>query len=322
MRVLAFLMLLAFSPQPIDQQHDVAVQQKLASEGLVGHIHGTMIDERMIVFTVRDEADFSNFQIFTLIFTQVDDRARQLKRHDKLRVFGVLLKNPSQQRHIMVSKFEVLQRSPIVYDYRHQTVLPEALVGKERIIALVHAIDSEKRILVIDYHDAIIPVFVADSTTLPEVFTKLHRNDIIEIPFVIRNHPRRPPHLELNGTLKVIDAIVDRHGKTVTYEGYLTMFPDNTQTQLNVFSLVRDEGIEGIERLYTMTNFRDPGKFFRITRLLQTLWDERIASVSIARNRYNNRELRLRITGKIAVARKNQVNPMLILKSRQAIEVL
>lgn len=322
MRLLAFLILLAFSPQPIDQQDDAAVQKKLSNEGVVGHVHGTMVDEGMVVFTVRDEDDFSNFQIFTLIFPQVDDMVKGLKRHDKLRIYGMLLKNPSQQRHIMVSRFEILQRAPIVYNYRHQTALPDDLVGKEQIVALVHAIDSDKRILVIDYRDVIIPVFVTEVSTMPEVFEKLHRNDIIELPFVIRKHPRRPPHLELNGAIKVIDAIVDRHGKTVTYEGYLTMFPDHTQTKLNVFSLARDEGIEGIERLYTVTNFRDPGKFFRITNLLQKIWDEGIATVSIARNRYSNRKIRLRITGKIAVARKNQVNPMLLLKSRQAIEVL
>jgi len=322
MRVLAFLMLLAFSPQPIDQQDDAAVQRQLASEGVVGHVHGTLIDAGMVVFTVRDAADFSNFQIFTLIFPQADSTVQSLKRHDKLRIFGVLLKNPSQQRHIMVSKFEMLQPSAIVYNYRPQTTLPAALVGKKRIVALVHAIDSDKGILVIDYRDVIVPVFVADVTTVSEVFAQLHRNDIVELPFVIRKHPRRPPHLELNGAIKVVDAIVDRHGKTVTYEGYLTMFPDNAQTELNVFSLAKDEGIAGIERLYTMTNFRDPGKFFRIIRLLQEVWDESIATVSVARNRYSNRDLRLRITGKIAVTRKNQVNPMLILKSRRAIEIL
>lgn len=322
MRLLAFLILLSFSPKPIDRQDDVAVQKKLDSEGVVGHVHGTMIDEGMVVFTVRDENDFSNFQIFTLIFPQVDDTVSSLKRHDKLRIFGMLLKNPSQQRHIMVSKFEVLQRSPIAYDYRHQTALPDDLVGKERIVALVHAIDGDKGILVIDYRDVIIPVFIANIDTMPETYNNLHRNDIIELPFVIRKHPRRPPHLELNGELKVLDAIVDRHGQTVTYEGYLTMFPDHTQTKLNVFSLARDEGIEGIERLYTVTNFRDPGKFFRITNLLQKVWDEGIATVSIARNRYSNRSIRLRITGKIAVARKNQVNPMLLVNSRQEIEIL
>ena len=322
MHMLAFLILSAFSPQPIDRQDDAEVQKKLSHEGVVGHVHGTMIDEGMVVFTVRDESDFSNFQIFTLIFPQVDDTVRGLKRHDKLRIFGVLLKNPSQQRHIMVSKFEMIQPSPIVYDYQHQTTLPESVVGKERITALVHAIDSDKRILVVEYRDAIVPVFVTDDDVIPETFDKLHRNDIIEIPFIIRKHPRRPPHLELNGAIKIVDAIIDRHGKTVTYEGYLTMFPDHTQTKLNVFSLVKDEGIAGIERLYTVTNFRDPGKFFRITQLLQKIWDEKIATVSVARNRYNNREIRLRITGKIAVARKNQVNPMLLLKSRQAIEIL
>ena len=300
---------------------DATVREKLNGTGLVGHIHGSFPQRKLFVLTVRDEEDFSNFRFFTLIFTDAS-AAANLKRHDQVKVFGTLLPNPSEQRHILVHKVTVIQAERHAYnDYQHKTQLPGYLPYEGELQVTVHAVSTEKGVLVVDYGDAIVPVFIPDVTAAEETLATLHRGDIITLPYKLRQHPNRPAHMELNGEIEVLDALVDRHGLQVTWEGYLVMFPRSNQTEFNVFTLAHDDGY-GVERLYTITNFLDPGAFARITKLLQDEWDKHAAHIQPLRNKLRNKHIRLRITGKISVIRQNQVNPMIIVEERDDIEVL
>ena len=314
--------LLAGLPSFLYAAHDDAtVQEKLGGEGLVGHMHGSFPDRKLFVLTVRDEQDFSNFRFFTLVFTDYS-AAPNLKRHDKVKVFGTLMPNPSEQRHILVHNITILEPERHTYNtYQHQTQLPGDLPYEGELQVTVHAVNTEKGVLVVDYGDAIVPVFITDVAAAEATLTTLHRGDIITLPYKLRRYPNRPPHVELNGNIEVLDALVDRHGLQVTWEGYLVMFPRSNQTKFNVFTLAHDDGY-GVERLYTITNFLDPGAQARITKLLQDVWDKHTAHIQVSRNKLSNKHIRLRITGKISVIRQNQVNPMIIVMERDDIEVL
>lgn len=321
MRFILLATLLAGVVQPLSAVHDdKTVRERLRGEGLVGHIHGAFPDRKLFVLTVRDEQDFSNFRFFTLIFTDAS-AAGNLKRHDRVQVFGTLLKNPSEQRHILVHRFNLLEPAVHAYNYEHYTQLPGDLPPTGQLQVVVHAVSTEKGVLVVDYGDAIVPVFIADIDATAAMLEKLHRGDIIMLPYKLRSHPNRPPHMELDGEIEIIDALADRNGMQVTWEGYLVMFPDRTQIKFNVFTLAHDDGY-GVERFYTITNFRDPGAFDRIMQLLQNEWDRQVQYILPARNKLINKRIRLRVTGKVSVNRKNQVNPMLIVEARDDIEVL
>lgn len=296
---------------------DNEVREKLGGEGLVGRIHGADLDRKVFVLTVRDANDFFNYRLFSLVFAPSEGNAAELKRHDQVRVFGRLMSNPSGQGHILVRRFELMASSPVANDYQHRTEIPGELREKTRIEAQVHAVDREKGILVIDYGDAVIPVYVPVSGQA--TLANLYRNDVITFSYRVREHPSRPLHLELDGNIRVIDAMVSHHKQQVTYEGHLALFPASPQIKFNVFALACHDCAG--QRFYTLVNFRDPEEFARLREFLQSVWD-RDLTYTAGRNKLVNTGIKLRVTGTVNVVSKSQANPQIMVQSIRDIEVL
>ena len=212
-----------------------AVEKELKSTGATGHVHGAASAYGHYVLTIRDKNNFFNHLEFSMVpmNNQVKAVFKTLGRHDKVKVFGRFsTRNPSAFKHIYVNKVEVVKRYTSdrrVPRYDHSLNLPAEFKDKDTFIGKIHAITYEKKVLVVEYKDTVLPLFV-DNTDL---IKHLYRNDIVEIAFnVIRCRGRKPLHLEVNEEvnepIKVLSSMVEGHATPITLTGELVMFPSKS----------------------------------------------------------------------------------------------
>ena len=296
------------------------------NNGLIGRIHGAVKESGVFVLTVRDPENFFNAIQYSLVSRnrRVNRTLSSLHRHDRICVTGELLANPSPQNHILVKQLQVLEsrtseRNIPAYD--REIELPAALKGKDSFIGKVNAISGEGKILVLEYRDAVIPVFAKDSSLTKD----LYRNDIVKVYFERQKYPRKPVHLLLAGDrfanpLEVIESIASLHQNEITLEGNLVKFPRSPQINFDVFAI--EQKIAGTKRYYTLVNFQDPEKFREIRTKLETLWQRRADSIVNGRNMLVNPELKLLVRGTLNVVSPQQANPQILLESVDSITAI
>ena len=120
-----------------------------------GDIHGAFAELDQYVFTYRDGDDFFDFVEVSLIAAtpEVAAALAGLRRHDRIRIHGALADNRSQQLHVEVSSLEVVSRyeaSPAIPVYEHSAAIPDDLLGKDSELFLVHAVDANGAVLVVE----------------------------------------------------------------------------------------------------------------------------------------------------------------------------
>ena len=305
-------------------ESEVAALASAAVEGqLTGWIHAAVHGPGLYVFTYRRPDDFFASVDFPLTpaTDEVARRLSSLKRHDAVRVRGQLISNPAPIRHLRLEDFELLR--PYVPDEaaaprRPVTRIPEDLREKRELIGKVHAVASDGRMLVIEYGDAVVPVFVADPTLTAGLF----RNDKIRLAFTIAPRPPRPTHLWLDTghprPLQVLERLRDRHGQSIEAQGKLVRFPVSPQITLDVYA-VQVTDADGITREYTLLS-EDPEVFADIRGKLAQAWKARPGAVD-GRNKLVNPTLRVQARGRFNIVDRNQANAQILLDSSDDVTV-
>lgn len=302
------------------------VEEALLGEGVIGWIHGADHENRLYVFTYRNPENFFDNQQFSLVprNSQVFSVMRTLKRHDRIRVRGRLQEGERAQPHIWAEEIVVEETwQEELPDYHREVTLPDDLQPQGEMIVKVHALVADGRVMVVDYKGTIVPVVVEASQT--PMTQNLFRGDKVRLNYVMRERPNRPTHVSLDPSVEnpvqVLDSILAQHGRILSFEGDLVMFPESPQIIFNVFAIQVDIG-DGLVREYTLVNFEDPDLFQQIREKLQQAWDASEIEAISSRNKLLKKGLRVRGTGPINVIDPNQANPQILLDSVQAIEIL
>jgi hypothetical protein len=290
----------------------------LTGKGLELEVHAAVHDYWQYVGTLRKSDDFFVNEQFPLVpdSPNLFSEFLKLKRHDRIRVKGTLVNPRNPQRHIRVTRLEIIK--PYETELPHHNYemrLPQDLRASGKIRALVHAVTDGGSVMLIDYRGAVIPVVVRR----PTLARNLYRNDTVEIDYVLAESPTRPPHMMLNprvrSPLKVLYSIVSEHGKNATREGFLVMFPKSPQVQFNVFALEATNSL-GLKHNYTLVNFESAEEFKKIREKLQAVWDAAPQDrVFNARNRLQNPRIRVTARGTLNEVDPSQANPQVLLKS-------
>ena len=133
-------------------------------------------------------------------------------------------------------------------------------------------------------------------------------------------------HLRLDeasgqASVQVIESIRARHGKKVTVEGALILFPKSPEIIFNVFA-VEDKPADVLLRQFTLVNFEDPELFSRVRAKLQAARDRFPNDFTNGHNKLVSQKVRVRATGTFNLVDANQDNGQILLQSIEDLEVL
>lgn len=326
MRLFQIVFLLAFSLASFGAIDIVQFEKDLSGKGVIGEVHGAVNQLGLYVFTFREPGNFFEHLEFPLTTDQESVKAElaKLTRHDSVKIHGKFLTNHAPIKHISLSDITVVKKFEgglAVPAYKYQAVLPKDLEGKTELVGKVHAIAQEGKVMVIEYKDAVVPVYVNE----PKFTKDLYRNDKIRMKYTIRSFPGHPTHVSLNtkavDPLVVTDSAVAMHGKPGAIEGYLILFPKSPQVIFNVFA-VQHVDVNGVKREFTLVNFDDPKVFEKIRLQLQEWWDTHPGKIENARNKYINLNLKIRATGTFNVVDPGQANPQILLTGPEDLTII
>jgi hypothetical protein len=301
------------------------VEKQLNTTGCVGWVHGAVPGSGMYAFTYRNPQNFFDYIIMSLV-TEDPTMMKQLAtfgRQDQVKVKGTFLDNPSPQKHIMVSSIELVKKYNSGYPtkpYEYEAKIPNDLLQKDTETFLLHAIGGDGHILVVEYKDAVIPIYVKNAA----LTTNLFRNDVVQIKFLFQDYPSSPMHLAVNESapqpLTVVDSIVAKNGKPAVVEGALMLFPQSPEIKFNVFA-VQELLPNGLNRQYTIVNMDDPVIFQKIRDLLQAAWDKYPGQYTNARNKLLSNVVRVKVTGIFNEVDPSQANAQILIPSADSIVV-
>ena len=299
------------------------LSRELKRTGLIGRIHGASASSKLFVMSVREPENFFNYREFSLLPKNKQTLAtlNQVKRHDRVCIQGNFRANPSPQKHIAVRSIQVLEswsgRSGFP-DYERQVNLPAELFDRTDFVGKVHAIGEDGKILVVEYNDGVIPLFV-EST---EYTQGLYRGDIIRLSYQLQKIPKNPTHLRLNSEaekpIEVIDAIADWNGVEKTLTGNLVKFTQSPQLKFDVYAI--EVETKGIKRYFTLVNFEDTDEFQNIRDKLAQIWDNNLETAKSGRNMLINPEVKIEAHGITNIVSPEQANPQILLKNAEAIQ--
>jgi hypothetical protein len=293
--------------------------QELTSTGLIGRVHGAATTSQMYVLSVREPNDFFTHREFSLLPNPaISDTLKQIHRHDLICIQGNLIPNPSPQKHIAVSSIQVLEpwAQPEKFEPYERRKLSK--LTQTNFIAQVHAISEDGKVLVVEYQDNIIPIFV----TATEYTKGLYRGDIIKLAYQTQQNPQKPIHLQLDTTvakpLEVIDAIATWNNQKKTLTGHLVKFPQSPQLKFDVYAMEVDT--QGIKRYFTLINFENMVEFNNIRQKLAKMWDDNATTAKSGRNMLLNPEVTIEATGLINIISTEQANPQILLDNAEQIQ--
>ncbi len=306
---------------------DIAeVGRQLAGPGCDGWIHGSVSDRNLYVFTYRTPGNFFDYIEMSLVSFDpaILRQLATFSRNDEVLVKGSFMNNPSPQKHIQVSSISMVKKFEPAYPvapYQYQARIPDELLHLSRATVLVHAVGGDGKILVVEYKDQIVPIYV----TKPELTQGLYRNDVIDVAIKIQATPNRPTHLNVVDTdpapLKVVDSIRALHGKPAAVTGALILFPKSPEIKTNVFA-VEQKLDNGLTRQFTLTNMSDMNVFMQILNKLQAAWDKYPGTYVNGRNKRVSTKIQVKATGTFNEVDPSQANAQIFLDSADKVEVL
>ncbi len=298
----------------------------LGGEGVLLEVHGIVPVSSMFVVTFRNPKNF--FQSVHLSLLGADQATRNmirtLRRHDVVLVKGWINDEiPAPQRHLEANSIMLIERSPdstASQDYNYEA-LPDVVLNMTELTGKVHSVYAEGQVLVIEYKDMVIPVFVKEQWL--EQTKSLFRGDIVAIKYVVQSGPRRPVHLNLDpkktDSFKVLRSVVTGHGSPVKLSGKLLMFPKSPMVKFPVFAIDVDMG-NGVLLPHTVLSFTDPELFKAARELFQSAWDRNPSTVRNYRNKFVNDAISVTVSGTYNMIDPGQANPQIIIDSLSNIE--
>ncbi len=301
------------------------LSNELENTGLLGEIHGTVPEENIFVLAVRDPDDFFKFQHFSVIpgNQKTQETLKKVGRHDQVCLQGKLIKNPSPQPHIVVKSAvvkESWQGLEGYENYEYKADIPAELKYKNNAIFKVHFVNEEGKILVVEYKDKVLPIFVKNT----ELTKDLYRGDLIDISYKIQTWPGQPTHLNLNlnpeTPIKIVDRLVAKHNTETTLTGKLVKFPQSPQILFDVYAI--EIVTEELPRYYTLVNFEDSKEFEKIREKLANIWNDNLDTVTSGRNFLINPNIMIEAQGKVNVISPQQANPQILLENADKIQLV
>jgi len=302
------------------------IEKDLTGDGLVGWIHGAVEEQGLYVFTYRNPDDFFDYVQMSLV-PDNDAVAKALtafSRNDQVKIKGVFLKNPSPQKHIDVTAITLVKKYDSGYPsdpYGHTAKIPDELLNIHYANFLVHAVASDGNILVVEYKDSILPIFVKNG----ELTKNLFRGDIVRLNFKVQSYPDQPAHLRLNESepdaLQVIQSLSSINGKPGTIEGSLILFPKSPEIMFNVFA-VEEKLSDGLSRQYTIVNFENNDLFTQAREKLQAAWDRHPGDYVNGRNKLVSTKIHVKVSGIFNDVSPSQANPQILFKSLDDIQII
>ena len=298
------------------------LSQELTNTGLIGRIHGAASQSQLYVMSVREPNNFFDHREFSLLAndTTTLDTLKQVNRHDRVCVIGNIIDNPSPQKHITVNSVQIVESRPQpegFAPYERKADFPKELKEQNSFVGKVHAIGAEGKILVVEYRDGVLPIYVTNT----EYSKDLYRGDIIELTYTIQNRPQQPTHLQLDNTverpIKVLDAIASWHNRENTLTGKLVKFPQSPQLKFDVYAMEVEN--QGIKRYFTLVNFSDLDAFNNIRTKLAKIWDDNAATAVSGRNMLINPEVTIEAQGLTNIVSPEQANPQILLDSAEKV---
>lgn len=314
-----------YHPQAYQGLEISKLSKELNNTGLIGRIHGAADESHMYVMSVREPGNFFSHREFSLLAQEPEttDTLNNLNRHDLVCIQGEIIANPSPQKHVALNEIRVIEpwQQPEGFEpYQRQTGLPQELKEKTSLVGKVHAIGEEGKILVIEYQEVVIPIFV-NQTQYTE---RLYRGDIIKLSYQIQSQPQRPVHLQLDNTveqpLEILDAIAAWNGQPKTLTGNLVKFPQSPQLKFDVYAMEVDT--QGIKRYFTLINFEDMAEFEKIRQKLAKIWDENSDTARSGRNMLINPAVKIEAKGIANIISTEQANPQILLDSAGQVQQL
>lgn len=298
---------------------DLASLAVLLQKGqLKGWIHGAVHARGLYVFTYRKPGDF--FTFIELPLTPSSDAvAAQLltiKRHDAVVLQGSFIDSISPVPHIRLDNLSIItsytpDESPPPRPA--ETVIPDSLAGQTEAIAKVHAIGDDGAMLVVEYGDAVVPVYVR----VPALTAGLYRNDKIRLAFEFAPVPARPTHMWLDTAaakpVEVLERLLDYNGKPFVGDGALVRFAKSEQISIDVYA-VQVIDSDGISREYTLFNV-EPTILTALEAKAAAAWKSRPGEGIDGRNKLVNPKIRVHAVGTFSIVDPNQANAQIWLDS-------
>ncbi len=311
----------------MDKKSVAGLSAALEAGKLRGWIHAAVHDHGLYVFTWRAPNDFFTFYDFPVYpgNSEVGKKLASIKRHDEITVKGHYVVNAAPVQHIIVDSFDIVithQSDETPPPRTAITQIPAALMGKNDLLGKVHALGDEGHLLVVEYGDAVVPVYVQDASLTKDLF----RNDKLRIAFQIAPRPASPTHLWVDGEAKkpidVLERMVERHGKPADVEGLLVRFPKSPQITSDVYA-VQVTDADGISREYTLVNEKltDTATFREILKKCADAWTARRSGSVDGRNKLLNPLVRVRAQGKWNVISRNQANVQIVMPTADGVTI-
>jgi hypothetical protein len=332
--ILLFLPLTLFAQDHAQPESAIDIKKleaELNSGGLVGWIHGAITDRKIFVFTYRNPTNFFDYIQFPITAddTQVWAQIEDLGRHDQVRLKGALIDNEAPIYHIVVSQLEMIKKnSSVVSDsyYEYQGLLKDVL-SRDNMVARVHARGAQGQMLVIEYKDIVIPVFVKEEAD-QAIVQSLYRGDKVRLRYKAQRFPKSVTHLnlktaeELGGkpAIEVLSSIVQGHDQPVTKTGSLIFFPQSPDINRNIFAL-QELDPDGAPIQYTLVNFESMELFQALLQKLQKVWDAHLKTAENARNKMINPKIQVRAKGTMNMVSQSQANPQILIQSLDDVEI-
>lgn len=309
------------------------VESKLKTTGVTGEIHGSNTESSLFVLTVRDPKDFfTNIQLPLVSESdEIMTKLKSSKRHQFYNVKGEFVENKAPIKHINVTSIEMtkdyaseLDHNP--YQYKYDI---NELKNKKEFIGRIHAIGNEGKMLVMEYGDQIVPVFVAEPSTADLVKT-FYRGDLVRVRIAARKNPESPLHVGLvrastlqanEKPIELIESLVRTHGTPIEKTGVLVKFPKSPQIIFNIYALLVEDA-EGTNIQYTLVNFDDPALFKALREKLETKWNENVGSEENFRNKLINRKIIVKAKGISNMVDQGQANPQILINSVNDLEFI
>lgn len=255
-----------------------------------------------------------------------------LNRGDQIEVTEARLRVRGKQPHLEVVSFQVLKRfnpgvSSPAGKFERSTALGKLLQGKTEIVALVHAIEGEGRVLVLEYKDAVFPMIVPRKRAR---FSKdLYRGDLVRIQFEVKQSPGRPSHViladEVGGVSPVtmLDSAKALHGKKTTIEGRLVLFPKSPTINRDIYAIEQmlpGDPEKKLARYFTLVNFTSADVFNGILTRAKKYFESVPQAVRQGRNKYIHEQVRVKATGSLNVVSPNQANAQILMEKAADLE--
>ncbi len=298
----------------------------LSSEGVLFEVHGIVPMSSMFVISYRNPVNFFETTHLSLIgmTKRTRDLIKTLKRHDVIRVKGEFSADVhAPQKHVNALDIEVIKVSSTTHsdDYSYDAI-PDDLLTMNHFIGKVHAAYADGAILVVEYQDLVVPVFVKPPFT---TLTKdLFRGDKVEINYTVQPWPKKPTHLNLDEThsepLKVLRSTVANHGKQVTYTGKLILFPKSPMVLFDVYAIDVDLG-DGVKLAHTVLSFTDVDLFAAAREKFAKAWNANLGSVRKYRNKFINDAITVKVSGTYNMVSREQANPQIVIEKIEDITI-